>query len=358
MNYVILNGVKSTTIKGLLIQSLPPISKPLIRTEVEEIDGRDGDIITKLGYSAYDKDMKIGLFGEYDVNDVIKYFDSEGTVTFSNEPDKYYKYEIIEQIDLERLIRFKTATVTFHVQPFKYSAVEKPVTFNKQLLTFDDYTTTKNGVTLTAQNGTVSLSGTPTTATEFYMPIHALSMTGGNYKLSAVTNGAYASACSIRLIGSVPSDADSFGGTFLGLQNNAVVSMSSSANKTFNYLWFYITAGNQLDFSMTPAVVNNGDDSISVMNLGNTLSKPKITIYGSGTIRLSLNGTEVFTISLGTDEFITLDVAEMNATKNGILKNRLVAGNYDNLAFPVGRTTLTWTGNVTKIEIENYTRWI
>ena len=44
MNYVILNGVKSTTIKGLLIQSLPPISKPLMRTSIEEIDGRDGDI--------------------------------------------------------------------------------------------------------------------------------------------------------------------------------------------------------------------------------------------------------------------------------------------------------------------------
>lgn len=82
MNYVILNGKKSTLIKGLLIQSLPPISKPLIRSSVEEIDGRDGDIVTTLGYSAYDKPMSIGLFGDFDINEVIQYFDSKGTVIF------------------------------------------------------------------------------------------------------------------------------------------------------------------------------------------------------------------------------------------------------------------------------------
>ena len=124
MNYVILNGIKSTTVKGLIIQSLPPISKPLMRTSVEEIDGRDGDIITNLGYSAMDKAMSIGLFGDYDVDEVIKFFSGSGTVIFSNEPDKFYKYQIIAQIDFERLIRFKTAMVTFHVQPFKFSAVD------------------------------------------------------------------------------------------------------------------------------------------------------------------------------------------------------------------------------------------
>ena len=109
--------------QGLLIQSLPPITKPKIRTERIEIDGRDGDIITELGYEAYDRQVTIGLYGNYDVDEVIRYFNSEGVATFSNEPYKYYNYKILDQIDLERLIRFKTATVTFHVQPFKYSTV-------------------------------------------------------------------------------------------------------------------------------------------------------------------------------------------------------------------------------------------
>lgn len=127
MNYCILNNRSSLDISGLLIQSLPSISKPLMRTMVEEIDGRDGDIITKLGYSAYDKEMEIGLHGDFDINDVISFFDSEGEVTFSNEPDKVYRYTILEQIDFERLIRYRTATVTFHVQPFKYLLNEEEI---------------------------------------------------------------------------------------------------------------------------------------------------------------------------------------------------------------------------------------
>ena len=70
-NYVIINGVNSLTINGLAIKELPPISKPLMRATLETIDGRDGDITTYLGYSAYDKEMEIGLFGNYDINNII-----------------------------------------------------------------------------------------------------------------------------------------------------------------------------------------------------------------------------------------------------------------------------------------------
>lgn len=131
-NYIILNGVNSNTITGLLISTLPPITKPKIRTQTEEIDGRDGDIVTKLGYSAYDKEFEIGLYGDFDIDDVIAYFNSEGTVTFSNEPDKYYNYQILDQIDYEKLIRFKKAKVRMHVQPFKYPLEETPVEITTQ----------------------------------------------------------------------------------------------------------------------------------------------------------------------------------------------------------------------------------
>lgn len=127
--YVVINGISSKTVNGLLIQSLPPISKPKQRTEVEEIDGRDGDIVTTLGYSAYDKPITIGLYGDYNVDDVISYFNTEGTIVFSNEPDKYYKFALYEQVDFEKLIRFKTATVKIHVQPFKYSEDETSINY-------------------------------------------------------------------------------------------------------------------------------------------------------------------------------------------------------------------------------------
>ena len=132
MNYIELNGKSSLDVQGLLVQSLAPITKPKIRTETTEIDGRDGDIVTRLGYSAYDKEISIGLYGNYDIDEVIQYFveNDKGTVLFSNEEEKIYKYEILDQVDFEKLLRFKTAKVKFHVQPFKMSSIEDKTIVN------------------------------------------------------------------------------------------------------------------------------------------------------------------------------------------------------------------------------------
>lgn len=235
-NYIILNGISSETITGLLIQTLPPISKPKQRVNIEEIDGRDGDIVTYLGYGSYDKEFKIGLYGNYDVDEVIKYFNSSGTVTFSNEEDKYYNYQILDQIDFERLLRFKEATVRMHIQPFKYSNVE--------------------------------------------------------------------------------------------------------AKKSF-------TITNQT--------------SINIRNNGNFISKPVLTITGTGTINLSLNNEQLFVIDLGeTSTSIVLDINNMNAynpTTNAYM-NRAVTGNYNNFVLNIGTNTISWSGTITQISVENYSRWI
>jgi phage-related protein len=128
--FLIINNISSKTVNGLLIQSLPPISKPKIRTSKEEIDGRDGDIVTPLGFSAYDKTVSIGLKGDYNVDDVISYFNSSGKVIFSNEIDRYYNFNIYDTIDLEKLIRYRVADVKMHVQPFKYDANEVEKTYS------------------------------------------------------------------------------------------------------------------------------------------------------------------------------------------------------------------------------------
>ena len=235
-DYIILNGVNSNTITGLLISKLPPITKPKQRTTVEEIDGRDGDIVTKLGYSAYDKEIEIGLYGDFDIDDVIAYFNSEGTVTFSNEPDKFYNYQILDQIDYEKLIRFKTAKIKMHVQPFKYSAVEGVRTFS-------------------------------------------------------ITN----------------------------------------------------------------------EEEITINNSGNFVSKPVITINGTGTINLEVNGYEVLVINLGDSaNSVTIDTANMEAYNQNTsqLMNRDVTGDYDNLYLNAGKNIISWTGTITQIQIQNYSRWL
>jgi phage-related protein len=102
----------------------------------------------------------------------------------------------------------------------------------------------------------------------------------------------------------------------------------------------------------------SGVQQIEVQNTGNCKSKPIITIYGSGTINLSLNDTQVFVINMGNEGHITINVEEQEATKDNILKNRLIIGNYDNFMLNIGVNKISWTGSVTKIEIDNYSRWI
>lgn len=116
---VIINGVNSDTINGLQILSLPPITKPRMRTSIATIDGRAGDIVTKLGYEAYNKRIKILLHDTYNLDAVEAFFNTSGTIIFSNEPNRRYTFETIEAIDFERAVKFKTAFITFHVQPYK-----------------------------------------------------------------------------------------------------------------------------------------------------------------------------------------------------------------------------------------------
>lgn len=358
MSYIVLNGKNSNLITGLLISSLPPISKPRMRAQFEEIDGRDGDSVTKLGYAAYDKQIEIGLFGRYDVNDVISYFDSEGIVTFSNEPDKFYHYKILEQIDFERLLRFKRATVTFHVQPFKYSAVEKLIDADFNLFSAIEYQEEKNGVSLSAIGNTITLQGTATAATEFYVPIHPANLDKGFYILTATASGTAPDQAAIRLIYDSPSNVNSFGGKYVYLIDGSVLIQSDLTDaKSYNYLWFYVLPNVAIDFSVS-IMLEHESKTATITNVGNIFSKPCITVYGSGTVWITLNGEQILKIELGDEEYITIDAAQMEAYKNGILKNRLVTGDYKNLALNVGKNTLSFSGNVTKFDIINYSRWI
>lgn len=235
--YIIINGQSSLEVNGLMICSLPPITKPQMRVSAEEIDGRDGDIVTPLGFSAYDKEIDIGLHGEFDLDDVMDFFNQSGKITFSNEPDKYYNFAQYNGIDFEKLIRFKTAKVGFHVQPFKYALNESEKTFD----------------------------------------------------------------------------------------------FSSSA-----------TSG-----------------ELSIRNNGNYTSRPTIKLTGSGTVNLSINGAQVMVIDMSENPVIILDATEMNAyAPDTSLMNRKVTGNYDNLVLKAGKNSISYTGTLTEIAVNNYSRWL
>lgn len=234
LSYIVINCKNSINLNGLIITKLPSITKPRIRSQIEEIDGRDGDIVTKLGYSAYDKEFEIGLSYNYNIDDIISFFDSEGVITFSNEPDKYYNFTILEPINFEKLLRFKKAMVKIHVQPFKYSNIE--------------------------------------------------------------------------------------------------------TTKTYNFT--------------EPA------QSLTVRNNGNIYSKPVITLNGSGTIDLSLNGYQVFVINLSNA--MTINAETMNAYDpvTNIYLNRFIIGDFENMYLKPGANVISWEGNLTQVKLSKISRWL
>ena len=132
MLYFNFKDIDSRDMKGLVVCELPPITKPGKRAEVIEIEGKHGDIIVDNGYSAYDKEIKIGLTKDYDLQSIIAWLDGKGKLILSNEEDYYYEAEIVEQIDFMRFVKFKTATIRFHVQPFKYLNFEATRVITKE----------------------------------------------------------------------------------------------------------------------------------------------------------------------------------------------------------------------------------
>ena len=231
MSYIIWKNKNSNDISGLIISELSPISKPKMRTNVTEIDGLDGDIVDYLGYKSYNKSVLIGLTKNYDIDEIIAYFNGSGKLVLSNEPDKYYNAQIIDSIDYNRLINFKKAIVKFYVQPYKFLLNES------------------------------------------------------SYILEIAT-----------------------------------------------------------------------ETSLSVLNKGLEKSKPIITLYGTGEIEILINGNSIFSVNMGTDEYITIDSEKEEAYKDAVLKNRQMSGTFPELN--PGINVISWVGNLTKIEVAPKSRWL
>lgn len=355
INYIELNGTKSTDVKGLIIQSLPPITKPKMRTSIEDIDGRDGDIVTRLGYAAYDKEVSIGLHGDFDIDDAIAFFDSEGEVVFGNERDKYYRYQILDKIDFDRLLRFRTAKVKMHVQPFKYDAVDRTFEVVNQLIDVKDSTTSRFGVTAISSGGSVRVAGRATNTCEILVPIDRITLSG-SYTLTAATSGDSA-GCALKLVSRADPDGDSFGGKYIELKDDDTSSVTAEADAEYDALWLYVQAGTSVDFTLSATMSNDDFHSITLTNRGNVVSRPTVTVYGSGSVELAINAVTVLSFSID-DGYITIDAAEMNAYHGDTLMNRRVVGDYADLTLKVGENVVSWRGDVTGIKVEDFSRWL
>ena len=93
----------------------------------------------------------------------------------------------------------------------------------------------------------------------------------------------------------------------------------------------------------------------NIFNKGTIYSQPLITVYGSGNITLTLNGTNFPLYDV--DGSISIDSEMMEVFKNKENQNSKYGG-ADFPRFEVGENRISWSGNVTKIEIEPRWRWL
>lgn len=357
--WIKLNGVSSDTIQGLLIQTLPPITKPMMRTEIEEIDGRDGDIVTELGYAAYDKQFNIGLHGTFDIDAVIKFFASKGTVTFSNEPDKYYYYRIDAQIDFAKLRRFRTATITMHVQPYKY-AVGETTSIDLDMIALSANTEGR-GIKLENDGDSIHIYGTAISSGTISASLVSHTLNGESI-LYWITGTADGGSFMLKVtVGGSSVYVNAFGAEQCGY---TILDMSNYSGSPVSGLLFSNTEGQTIDVRLYMAYVGGSSTaSISIENSGNVLSTPTYLLIGSKSWTMSIDGTAVGTFAMGTGATVYVDTLNLNAQKSdGTYFNRSVTGDYEDMRLPIGTHTITFassdTGASMVCVIEQPSRWI
>ena len=160
MDSFIFKGKSSEDFK-IIINSLPPISKPPLRVEEIEIDGVDGTRYEELGYGSYEKKIRITIT-EDNADSLINWLKGEGNLILSNEPDKYYNAKIIEQIDFERLTKYEPTEIKFRVQPFKYEYEEEESVLSSGSTEGETITLDDKKVTQLQIDGESEQDGTPT----------------------------------------------------------------------------------------------------------------------------------------------------------------------------------------------------
>ena len=377
MNYLIWNGKDSRDIKGLIICELPPVSKPQMKVAETSIDGVDGSIIEELGYLSYDKAVSIGLTQNANIDQISQYFNGSGEIVFSNEADKVYKAHIINQIDYARLVRFRTASVVFRVQPYKYeyeesAEVVEPVNLfdfskwyenkDKLSVTGGNLEVTENSVTMDYSGsilmGTFSASTSPTeadieTITTFGMEVepntlYTLAVTGNNDGDVMVMYYDSEYKYKTRALNFV--------------DGIATHTFSFTTPDTCKYICLRFTNqsyGEDTTLTLANIKIVKGRyvSEGYITNRGTTTAKPIIEIIGSGKVSFGVNRNSMFeyTFPEGEDTVI-VDSQKQDAYFETVLKNRNMIGEFP--MFEVGENQFFWDGNITSIKISSYSRWL
>jgi len=123
--YFIYNGINSKDM-GVVLKSLPPITKPKRKIEAIQVPGRNGKLyIDENCYETISVSLECALKRNVDPRKITEWLVEFGTITFSDEIDKFYKAAIINSIPLSRVFRvYREFIIQLELQPIAMSIEE------------------------------------------------------------------------------------------------------------------------------------------------------------------------------------------------------------------------------------------
>lgn len=123
-------GITSDSL-DVVVNKLPTFIKPQRKTEIIQIEGKDGAEVIEYGYAPYTLSVKITLMDVSRLDDVIAWLDGEGILISSEDELRCVTARVISDIDYTRLITLKEAKVDFFVKdPFRYLVNDIPQTIS------------------------------------------------------------------------------------------------------------------------------------------------------------------------------------------------------------------------------------
>lgn len=118
--YFTFKGISSEQM-GLVVNKMPNYVKPKRRSEVIEVQGKDGANIVEYGFAPYTLKATVTLLDVSKLDEIISWLDGSGQLVVSDDPYKYRNVSVLEGIDYARLSDFKEASIEFYVyDPFRY----------------------------------------------------------------------------------------------------------------------------------------------------------------------------------------------------------------------------------------------
>ena len=130
------NGFKCTEY-GIRVLEQPPITIPSERATFVDVPGRSGSLTLLEGDGVYD-DMILAptcyLEGGRSIQQIAKWLQGDGKVTFANRPGGFYYARIVNQIPFETILRGnpeKMFTVNFRCKPFWHYEELSPITVTR-----------------------------------------------------------------------------------------------------------------------------------------------------------------------------------------------------------------------------------